>query len=103
MRFNRLSLKNIENISEVFLYRRLEFRYLLADVFINDISSGRNTDDKMTKLLNKILIIFYYVGAHLHVGILCRIPFSSYCSELYIPPFLKKTPYFCRVTLSPFY
>ena len=30
MRFNRLRLKK-ENISEVFLYRRLEFRYLLAD------------------------------------------------------------------------
>ena len=33
------------------LYRKLEFMYSLADVLVNDISSGRNTDDKMTKLL----------------------------------------------------
>ena len=41
------------------LYLRLELRYSLADLHLLIISSGRNTDDEM----RKILIIFYYLGA----------------------------------------
>ena len=37
MRFNWLRLKDVENISEVLFYRRLEFRYSLEDVLINTV------------------------------------------------------------------
>ena len=70
------------------LYRKLEFMYSLADVLM--ISIGRNTDDKIINFYRKFLVIFYYFGTQIHVGILCRIPYNPYnpyFSELYMPPF----------------
>ena len=45
------SKQMLKKIQKILLYRRLEFRYSLADVLMNMISSGQNTDDKMIKLL----------------------------------------------------
>ena len=83
MRFNWVCLKDVEKISVVFLYRyrRLEFRYSLADVLIYDINW---TEVAIEKNPDNFLLFWDQI----HAGIFCRIPFNPYLSELYIPPFL---------------
>ena len=68
---------------------------------------GRNTDDKMSKMLyiyRKIPVIFLSFWGHIHVGILCRMPFKSILFRCVYPtPFLQShvIPFFVRSIATP--
>ena len=99
MRLNWLRLNIMLKIFQKYLlYRKLEFSHSSADVLINNI---KWTEHERYNEVNieKILIIFYFLG-HIHVGILCRIPFRVVYPTLFID---LKHPKFCRFKFSCFY
>ena len=91
------------------LYRKLEFRYSSANAKM--ISSGRNTDDKMIKLLwkNPDNFLFNILGPHTCLHFMLH-ALQSILSELYIPPLFyvkhsifseSRCPLFIRSITTP--